>query len=145
MANRPQIAVSTAVFRGDKVLVASRMAEPGAGLFSLPGGRVEWGETLEEAALREVFEEVQVRACLIGFVDHLDIRHYDGDGTLSFHAVLCVFAAVWCEGEGVTGAEAGEIRWIADESEMAGLPVTQRLGEVIGKARRVLEAHRCGT
>jgi 8-oxo-dGTP diphosphatase len=144
MPARPQIAVSTAVFRGDKVLVASRLAEPGAGLFSLPGGRVEWGETLEEAALREVFEEVQVRASLIGFVDHLDIRHYDAQGGLSFHAVLCVFAAVWREGEGIVGDEAGEIRWIGDESELSNLPVTARLGEVIGKARRILEAYRCG-
>ena len=133
---RPQLAVSTAVFRDGKVLLASRMAAPSLGLFSLPGGRVEYGETLEQAALRELDEEVKVRASLAGFVDHVEIRDLADDGALRFHGFVCVFAGHWIEGEPETGPEAGEIVW-ADADKLDGLPTTVRLAEVVRKAARI--------
>ena len=134
---RPQLAVSTAVFRDGKVLLASRMAAPSLGLFSLPGGRVEYGETLEEAALRELDEEVKVRAGIVGFADHVEIRDLDEDGALRFHGFVCVFAARWLSGEPQTGPEAGEIIW-ADQAAIAALPTTHRLAEVVARAASLL-------
>lgn len=135
---RPQIAVSTAVFRDGKVLLASRMAAPSLGLFSLPGGRVEYGETLEEAALRELDEEVKVKARIVGFIDHVEIRDFDEAGHLRFHGFVCVFAARWLSGEPQTGPEAGEIVW-ADQETIAALPTTHRLAEVVAKAAAIVE------
>ena len=64
---RPILAASVAVFRHGKVLLASRTAPPAQNLFSLPGGLVEVGEGLAEAALRELMEEVGVTARIVGF------------------------------------------------------------------------------
>ena len=134
---RPQLAVSTAVFRDGRVLIASRLAAPSAGLYSLPGGRVEWGETLEEAALRELDEEVGIAAEIVGFVDHVEIRDMAADGTLRFHGFVCVFAGIWRAGEPRTGPEAGDIVW-ADETTLARLPTTVRLAEVVSKAEKIV-------
>ena len=136
---RPQIAVSTAVFRDGLVLLASRMAAPSMGLFSLPGGRVEYGETLEEAALRELDEEVGVSASILGFVDHVEIRDIAEDGALRFHGFVCVFAGLWRAGEPRTGPEAGEIVW-ADQARIAMLPTTVRLAEVVARAEAIVRA-----
>ena len=134
---RPQLAVSTAVFRDGKVLLASRMAQPSLGLFSLPGGRVEYGETLEQAAIRELDEEVKVKAEIVGFTDHVEIRDMAEDGSLRFHGFVCVFAARWLSGEPQTGPEAGEIVW-ADAETIERLPTTVRLAEVVGKAASII-------
>ena len=55
-SQRPQLAVSAAIFREGKVLLVRRARSPGRGFHSLPGGRVEFGETLTEAQHREVRE-----------------------------------------------------------------------------------------
>ena len=68
----PILAVSLAVFRAGKVLLATRTRAPFAGAFSLPGGGVEAGETLIEAALRELREEVAVEARVIAFNRHVE-------------------------------------------------------------------------
>ena len=70
---RPFLAASVAVVRDGRVLIAARGQAPMERLYSLPGGLVEPGETLGEAALRELYEEVGVEADLIGFVDHVEV------------------------------------------------------------------------
>ncbi len=135
---RPELAVSIAVFRDGKILLASRTAEPAKGLFSLPGGRVERGETLQDAALRELLEEVGVEAKIAGFVDHIEVRDMSPDGTVRFHAVICVFAAEWHAGEGLCGPEAGEVLWVSPE-KIGNLPVTKGLAGVVAKAAIVLK------
>ena len=60
--DRPFLAASFAVFREDRVLLGSRATPPNDALYSIPGGVVEAGETREEAALRELFEETGGRA-----------------------------------------------------------------------------------
>ncbi len=130
---RPVLAASVAVFRDGKVLVAQRAQAPASGLWSLPGGKVEHGETLAACALREVFEETGVMAADPVFVDHVEMIRPD------FHAVICAFAARWVSGEGETGPEAAGILW-CDPAEIGSLPTTPRLTEVIAKAKRALDA-----
>ena len=69
---RPILAASIAVFRRGRVLIARRARAPLLGLYSLPGGVVELGETLREAALRELKEEVGLDAEVTGFLDHVE-------------------------------------------------------------------------
>ena len=133
----PLVAASAAVFRDGKVLVATRTKPPGAGVWSLPGGMVELGETLEEAALRELREEVGVEARIVAFNRHVERIERDAVGRVSRHFVLANFVAEWTGGEAVTGPEAGDVRWIAPR-EAAGLPTTPDLPEVLARAARLM-------
>ena len=135
----PLIAVSIAVFRDGKALIATRTKPPAAGLWSLPGGLVELGETLEEAALRELDEEVGVRARIVGFNRHVERIERDAQGRVERHFVLVNFVGEWISGEPQTGPEAGEVRWIAP-SDVATLQTTPALPDVLARAASLLAA-----
>jgi 8-oxo-dGTP diphosphatase len=134
---RPVLAASVAVFREGKVLLATRTKPPADRLWSLPGGKVEAGETLEQAALRELEEEVGVRARIIGFNRHVEIFGRDARGGVSHHFVVASFVGEWLSGEPQPGPEAGAVMW-ADPLKLGGLPTTRDLGEVLRQARAIL-------
>lgn len=138
---RPILAASLAVFRDGKVLIASRTAPPAQALFSLPGGVVEIGETLQEAALREVMEEVGVAAEIVGFVDHAEVIQRDSDGRIKRHFVITCFAGRWISGEGHTSAEAGAVLWV-DPDAMGSIPTTKGLPTTLRKAKAVVEGEK---
>ncbi len=133
---RPILAASIAVFRDGLVLLAARGKEPMAGVFSLPGGVVEPGETLAEAALRELREEVDIEAELLGFVTHEEIIERGPSGEPTRHFVIAAHAGRWLSGEPCTGPEALEIRWV-DPTELGDLPTTPRLADVVAKAAEI--------
>ena len=130
---RPLVGASVAVFRGDKVLLAARVNTADAPIYSLPGGLVEIGETLEEAALREVMEEVGVKARIIGFAGHVEVIDRDAEGKIRRHFVVNAFAGEWVEGEPATGPEAPHIRWVEPHG-LGSLAVTKGLGAILKKA-----------
>lgn len=135
----PLLAVSTAVIRAGRVLVARRAQGPGAGLFSLPGGLVELGETLAEAAMRELREETGIAAEPVGICGHRDIIARDAQGRVAQHFVILCHAARWTGGEGTPSPEAREIRW-ATQDELRALPVTEGLGPIVAAAFALVEA-----
>jgi 8-oxo-dGTP diphosphatase len=128
--SRPFLAASIVVFRDGRVLVASRTQPPLEALYSLPGGLVEPGETVAQAALRELREEVAVEAELVGFLRPVEIIERDADGRVRHHFVVLAHVARWLSGEGTVGLEAGDVRWI-DEDEVASLPTTPGLPETL--------------
>ena len=103
------------------------------GRYSLPGGLVEPGETLAEASLRELREEVGVEAEMIGFLDHAEVIQRDEDARVKHHFVICAHAARWISGEPRTSDEALDVRWVT-EDELLGLPTTPGLAGVLQKA-----------
>ncbi len=134
---RPFLAASVAVFRDGKVLLASRTKAPAADVFSLPGGLVEIGETLQQAALRELMEEVCVSAEIVGFAGHVDIIERDADDRVLRHFVVNAFAARWLGGEPQTGPEAGEVRWI-EPSRVGELPTSPDLARLVNAAAALI-------
>jgi 8-oxo-dGTP diphosphatase len=134
---RPIVSVSIAVFREGRVLIAKRGRAPFAGAFSLPGGVVEIGERLDEAALRELKEETGVEASIVGFNDFLQPIDRVGESVRS-HYVIASWVGIWRAGEARTTAEATECRWIAPEDIDAltttpGLPIlVRRAAGIIG-------------
>lgn len=131
--NRPFLAASVAVFREGRVLVASRTQAPLQALYSLPGGLVEPGETVAQAALRELREEVAVEAELVGFLRAVEIIARDPDGRVRHHFVVLAHVARWLAGEGTIGLEAGDVRWI-EEGEVESLPTTPGLPDTLRAA-----------
>jgi ADP-ribose pyrophosphatase YjhB (NUDIX family) len=134
---RPVLAASIAVFRGGKVLLATRTKPPADRLWSLPGGKVEAGETLQEAALRELEEEVGVKARILGFNRHVEIFGRDATDTVTHHFVVASFVGEWLSGEPRPGPEAGAVMW-ADPLGLGGLPTTRELGDVLRRAAAIL-------
>ncbi len=104
-----------------------------AGRYSLPGGLVEAGETMAEAALRELREEVGVEAQIIGFIDHVEIIERDEQHRVRHHFVIAAHAARWTAGEPQAGPEALDVRWV-NEREAALLPTTPGLASILKKA-----------
>lgn len=135
---RPILAASIAVFREGRVLIATRTKPPGAGVWSLPGGLVEVGETLEEAALRELMEEVGVEARIVDFNRHVQRIDRDDEGRVRHHFVVASFVGAWTGGEATTGPEAGEVRWV-NPRDLGELPTTPHLGRILARAADIFE------
>ena len=134
---RPLIGASVAVFREGKVLLAARFNTEHAPIYSLPGGLVEIGETLEEAALRELKEEVGISAHILGFAGHVEVIDRDENGKIRRHFVVHAFAAEWVEGEPLTGPEAPSIQWV-DPHAIGGIAVTKGLGAILKRAASLM-------
>lgn len=134
---RPLLAVSVAVFRRGRVLLARRARAPMAGLWSLPGGVVEIGETLEQAALRELTEETGLTAKIAGFAGHHQIITHNEAGAVERHYVIAVFAAYGPSGEAKASGEADAFQW-AEPSRVSQLPVTDGLALLVAQAEATL-------
>lgn len=134
---RPYLGVSVAVFRAGRVLLARRTRPPFSGAFSLPGGLVEVGETLEAAALRELLEEVQVDARIIGFNQFVESIDRDDGGKICHHYVIASFLGEWIAGEAKPRPEAGEAVWV-EPACLASLDCTPNIIAVVEAAQRAL-------
>ena len=137
----PILAVSLAVFRAGKVLLATRTRAPFTGAFSLPGGGVETGETLTEAALRELREEVAVEARIVAFNRHVESIERDEAGAIRRHFVIASFVGEWISGEGTPGPEAGEVLW-TEPAALNLLHCTPQTADVVARAAAILAARR---
>lgn len=114
-AARPTLGVSVSVWRGDEVLLVRRARAPGIGRWSPVGGKVEFGETLAEAARREVAEEAGVDCEILGLSDIREMILPAAPDRPAMHVVLAVFAARWLSGEAIAGDDADAVAWVAPE------------------------------
>jgi len=136
MTQQPVPAVGVVVLRGDDVLLVRRGTPPRLGQWSLPGGRIEFGETVEAAALRELKEETGVEAELLGLIEVLDaVFTSRTSGEVTRPYVLIDFAARWLSGEPVAGDDAAEARFF-HHSEIAGLVKWSETVRIIESARQ---------
>ena len=136
---RPFLAVSAAILRDGKVLVVRRARNPASGLYSLPGGVVEVGETLAEAVKREVDEETALVVEPIALAGYREVVARDADDKVERHFVILPFAARWIAGEPKLNEELSEWRWV-DPAEIASMPTTPGLAEIVAKAVDQLKA-----
>ena len=130
---RPFLAVSAAIVRDGKILVVRRARAPAHGLYTLPGGVVEVGETLMEAVAREVREETGMTVEPVALAGFREAVARDGQDRVERHFVILCFAARWQAGEPVLNEEIDEARWI-DPAELAGLKTTAGLAEIVAAA-----------
>ena len=131
--DRPFLAVSAAIIRDGRVLVVRRAQPPMQGVFTLPGGVVEAGETLAEAVTREIREETSLTITPIALAGHREVVIRDDQDRVSRHFVILAFAARWEAGEFTPNEELSEGRWIGLDG-LTGLKTTEGLAEIIAAA-----------
>lgn len=134
---RPFLAVSAAIFRNGKVLVVRRARKPALNLYTLPGGAVEAGETLVEAAIREVREETSLSIEPVALAGHREVIARDDAGKVERHFVIMCFASRWLSGEPVLSDELDDSRWV-DPSELGNYRTTDGLAEIVTTAATLL-------
>jgi 8-oxo-dGTP diphosphatase len=94
-----------------QVVLVRRGKPPREGQWSIPGGRIEWGETIEEALLREIMEETGLTVQVERLIDVVDFVARDASGVVTGHYVLIDFKVVQLSGELRAGSDAAEVCW----------------------------------
>ncbi len=120
----PRPAVGAVVFKDGKILLVLRANPPSAGKWAIPGGKVRWGETLQQAAQREVLEETGIRICAGKPIYTFDSIVRDAAGNISFHYVIVDLEAKYVSGNLCAGDDARQARWVGPES-IDQLPVSR--------------------
>ncbi|HDO41835.1 MAG TPA: NUDIX domain-containing protein [Candidatus Bathyarchaeota archaeon] len=130
----PLVGVGAVVQKGNRILLIRRANEPGKGLWSIPGGLVEVGETLRDAARREVEEETGIKVEIGEIIDVMENIIRDEEGRVKFHYVLIDFkAAPISDNVKLSPSpEALEIGWFTPE-EMKSMPLTQTVRKLLRK------------
>ncbi len=126
------------LFRGPDVLLVRRAKPPRAGSWSIPGGTQELGETVAEAARRELMEETGLSAAGdLVLIDVVDSIARATDGRIAHHYTLIDFAAFAAPGKARPGGDSAEVAWVR-LGDLARLGIWPPTLAVIGKAARTL-------
>jgi 8-oxo-dGTP diphosphatase len=113
--DRPYVGVGVVVFKDDNVLLVQRGKKPRLNSWSIPGGAQELGETVEDAAHREIHEETSIEIDLLGLVEVVNSINRDDEKRVQFHYTLIDFVAEWKSGDIVAGDDAADARWVPME------------------------------
>ena len=127
--DKPRVAVGAVVFSNDRVLLVRRGQPPSEDLWAIPGGSVEIGETLQEAAEREILEETGITIRAREPVYTFDSIERDDAGKIRFHYVIVDLGADYVTGDPTAGDDALEARWVAapELNELQVSPPTLKL------------------
>ena len=109
--DRPIVGVGAVILDGDRVLLVQRGQPPLKGQWSLPGGALELGETLEEGVRREVLEETGLLVEPVALVEVLDRISRDAEGRVQYHYVLVDFLCRLAGGDLACATDAADARW----------------------------------
>jgi ADP-ribose pyrophosphatase YjhB (NUDIX family) len=132
--DHPRVGVGAIVLHEGRVLLVKRGRAPALGLWSVPGGLVDLGETTGEAARREVEEECGIKVRIAGLVGVLDRVTRDADARVRYHWVLVDYLAFPETDDPITaGSDAAEVRWVSID-EVERLPITEGLFDMIRRA-----------
>ena len=135
---RPFLAASAVVVRDGEFLAVRRARPPMQDLFTLPGGVVESGESLAEAACREVREETGLIIEAVALAGYREVITRDDAGRVQRHFVILTFAARWVAGEPRLNEELLEARWMRPAG-LSQLSTTEGLAEIVAAAFEQLE------
>ncbi len=128
--DRPRVAVGAVVLKDGRVLLVRRGQAPAEGEWAIPGGSVEIGETLQQAAEREIVEEtgVEIRAGAPCF--SFDVIETDAAGRVRFHYVIVDLVGDYLAGSPRPGGDAAEARWVGP-AELGRLAVNAMTADLL--------------
>ena len=136
--SRPIVGVGAVVFDNDRVLLVQRAHAPLKGRWSLPGGAVDLGESLETAVAREVAEETGLRVRVGPVIGAVDRVEQTDDGHVEYHFVIIDYYCVPTGGSLATGSDALEARWVPLE-QLAEYDVGEAAVRIIEGGRQLAE------
>jgi 8-oxo-dGTP diphosphatase len=131
--DRPIVGVGAVIIDGDRVLLVKRAHEPLKGEWSLPGGAVEVGESLEAAVVREVREETCLDVTVGPVVEVLDRIGRDANDRVEYHFVIVDYLCRVAGGTATCGSDAEDVAW-ARRDDLARYRLTSAATAVIAKA-----------
>lgn len=127
---RPVLGVGALILEGNRVLLVERGKEPLAGYWSLPGGVVEPGERLEDAVIREVFEETGLHVATDAIATVFERIMPDCNGACEYHYVLIDFYSTIVGGKLRPGDDSSRVEWF-DVDALASMQMTPGTRDVI--------------
>ena len=130
---RPIVGVGTVVMDSDRVLMIKRGKPPRRGSWSLPGGAQELGETIREAARREVREETGLQIEIFGLIDVVDSVRSDADDKIEYHYTLIDLAGYSVGGTLMAGGDAQDCRWFT-RTEINAMDIWSETKRIISLA-----------
>jgi 8-oxo-dGTP diphosphatase len=110
--DRPWVGVGIVVWRGDEILLVRRVRAPRKGEWSIPGGGQALGETVFEAAVREVREETGLTVRPTAIVTVVDSILRDAQGRSQFHYTLVEVSAEWVAGVAAAADDVDDVSWV---------------------------------
>ncbi len=133
----PVVGVAVLVERDGAILLVKRGTPPKAGRWSLPGGHVEVGEPVREAARREVAEECHIDIEVLDVVDVCDLIRRDRQGQVRYHYALVGFLGKYLGGTASPGSDAREVAWVPI-GRLAQYKLTATVRAVVDKGLTLL-------
>ena len=130
---RPIAGVGVVVFRNEEVLLVKRKNAPYKGQWSIPGGKQRLGETVTQAAHRELMEETGVEVNELTLIDVIDIMVPDEEGEILYHYIVVDFRAYWMSGECSPGDDAQDVKWF-NLNKIGSLSLLDKTRKTILKA-----------
>jgi len=129
----PVVGVGGVVIRGGRALLIRRGSAPLLGQWSIPGGTLELGETLQDGVRRELLEETGIEVRVLDLIEVFDRIFRDQGGKIQFHFVIVDYLCEWVRGEAVAGSDVKDCVW-AGEEELAKYKLTEAATRVIRRA-----------
>lgn len=136
-SDAPLVGVGVVVWRDERVLLVQRGREPYSGQWSIPGGLIELGETVEAAARREIREECAVEIDTPMLLTTVDLVERDAAGRIHYHYVLIELTARWWSGTPTAGDDAAAVRWVGVD-ELEHLPMWAETRRVLQLAAQTM-------
>jgi 8-oxo-dGTP diphosphatase len=122
---QPVVAVGAVVFKDECILLVKRRHAPNAGQWAIPGGKVRLGETLQDAAEREIREETGITIRARDPIYTFELIDHDPQGAILYHYVIIDLLAEYVAGTLAPADDAIDAAWI-ERSTLASLPVNQQ-------------------
>jgi 8-oxo-dGTP diphosphatase len=134
----PRVAVHALILNEGRMLLVKRANEPSKGKWSLPGGRIELGETIHQAIKREVREECSIEIETERIFDVGESIIKDEEDRISYHFILIYLLARYKDGEVKAQSDAEDARWVTTE-ELAEVEVHPQLRTVLTQATQYIK------